>query len=921
MIRFAHPEAFLLAPIVALLLARRLLSTPPATVLRVLVLLLVAGALAGPYVEAYAPGRDLVLVVDRSRSVPDAVRATVDEVADRVAEEATAGDRVARVDVGREARVVDAPREGWTRTHSASTVDPDGTDLAGGIDAALGLIPPGRQGSVLLVSDGEATGGDAEAAARRAARRGVRVDVVPLRRAGAFDAAVDELTLPADAAVGEPFQFSAWVRADRPFEGTYRLRRDGALVAEGRRAFRRGLERLVFRDVVAEPGVHEYTLDLETGGDRVPENDRARAVLRVEGAFRVLCVTPQGREDRLTRSLRAAGLDLVVAAPEAAPLTLDALDGFRAVVLEDVPAPDLPPGGLAALARWVTDFGGGLLMTGGRASYGPGGYHLSPVEEVLPVSLEMRAEHRKFALAMAIALDRSGSMSVDVGGGLKKMDLANQGTCAAVEMLNASDSVAVIAVDSQAHLVVPMGPVSDRASILARVRSIESMGGGIFVQVAIEAAAGQLSVARQGTRHILLFADAADSEEPGDYKALVPALRKAGVTLSVIGLGSDKDSDAALLREIATLGGGRCMFVADAAELPRAFAQETIQVARSAMIEEPCAVEVLPDVLAVGALAGTTFPSVGGYTIAYLRPTARAGLRTQDEQRAPLLSFWQRGLGRAAAFLGVADGPLSGGLATWEGYGDHFSTLVRWVAGSEASDAVFAEAARDGHEGVLAVEVEEGREDLLGGLVARAVAPDGGSRVLDLRRTGARTLEARFPLTGAGVHRLSLDAGDGRFLRVPPLVLPYSPEFAPRSDPGEGEATLARLARIAGGRVDPPAGTFFEGPRAGLGFTSLLRWFALAALVALLLEIAVRRLGWQPRAGAWWRSLRARAPALRLRRRAKAVATAPKEAGAAGSPATSESKPAPDSPPAPTKRPPSEGIADVIDRATKRRDR
>src|SRR5690606_16615375 len=112
------------------------------------------------------------------------------------------------------------------------------------------------------------------------------------------------------------------------------------------------------------------------------------------------------------------------------------------------PADDLPGGALEAIATWVRDLGGGLLMTGGEASFGPGGYHRTPVEDVLPVTMEIRQEQRRFSLALAIALDRSGSMQAAVGSGETKMDLANRGTVAAIELLGPLDSLAVIAVDS-----------------------------------------------------------------------------------------------------------------------------------------------------------------------------------------------------------------------------------------------------------------------------------------------------------------------------------------------------------------------------------------------------------------------------------------------------------------------------------------
>ena len=93
------------------------------------------------------------------------------------------------------------------------------------------------------------------------------------------------------------------------------------------------------------------------------------------------------------------------------------LAGFAAVLLENVPADGIGTPGMETLAAWVRDGGAGLMMTGGKKAYGPGGYFKSPLESVLPVSMELRREHRKLALAIVVALDRSGSMAVPVAGG------------------------------------------------------------------------------------------------------------------------------------------------------------------------------------------------------------------------------------------------------------------------------------------------------------------------------------------------------------------------------------------------------------------------------------------------------------------------------------------------------------------------
>ena len=120
------------------------------------------------------------------------------------------------------------------------------------------------------------------------------------------------------------------------------------------------------------------------------------------------------------------------------------------------------------LTQFVEDLGGGLLLTGGQRSFGTGGYYQSALDEVLPVSMEMREEHRKTRIAIAVALDRSGSMSVPVPGGKTKMDLANLGTIEVIRLLSPGDSIAVIAVDSSPHVFQPLVAIEDQEAITAR---------------------------------------------------------------------------------------------------------------------------------------------------------------------------------------------------------------------------------------------------------------------------------------------------------------------------------------------------------------------------------------------------------------------------------------------------------------------
>ena len=222
------------------------------------------------------------------------------------------------------------------------------------------------------------------------------------------------------------------------------------------------------------------------------------------------------------------------------------------------------------------------MMAGGEQSFGSGGYFQSPIDALLPVSMELKSEHRKLSVALAIVMDRSGSMAVQVGGGKTKMDLANSGAADAINLLGPLDQVCVFAVDSQPTRVEPLTQVgAKKKEITDRVLKIKSAGGGIYVYEALSAAWKEIRKSPAGTRHVILFSDARDSEMPGPYEKLIQTMTENGCTISVIGLGTDKDVDSALLIDIAKRGNGRIFFSDSPTDIPKIFAQETVTIVPS----------------------------------------------------------------------------------------------------------------------------------------------------------------------------------------------------------------------------------------------------------------------------------------------------------------------------------------------------
>lgn len=883
--------------------------------LRALILVLLALAAAGPYLPLADPGHDVVVVVDRSLSMPADADGRLGEILRLVEGARGPGDRVGVVLVGSRARVLRAPSAAAITSDLPRLEGADGmgSDLAAGLEAGLALVPPGRAGRLLLVSDGLADGRDPVAVARKAGAQGVAIDVRPLSRPAVPDVAVSALEAPADVSTGEPFALTAWIRAETAREVRYTLYRGDEAVRQGAVSLSAGTNRLMLRDVLSGAGVQPYRLALEGLGDGVPEDDQGLAAVRASGPRPVLALTHDGAASALTRALTDAGLEVELRAPEAMPQDAVGLSRFRAVVLENVEAGRLGPG-IDALAGFVSEQGGGLLVTGGRASFGVGGYHASAIDALLPVSMEMRIEQRKQALALVVSMDRSGSMSMPVDGGRTKMDLANLGAAEALRLLSPLDHVGVFAVDEAAHVVVPLQPAADTRGLVSRVLRVQSEGGGIYVRTAIVAAAKMLEDAPQLNRHITLFADAADSEEQEGAIALTDKLVQAGVTLSVIALGSRFDSDARFLEDLAAHGRGNIAFTIRPSELPRLFAQDTLLASKATLIEDPVATVVRPDLRALGVPALEGGPSLRGYNLTYVRPGALVGLRTDDENKAPVLAWRAAGAGRTAAFTGQVGGDWGAGTLAWPGFTPTISALARWLVAAEAPRGWYATATREGQEAVVRVERDPTRAEG-GAPTARLRGPDGQTQEVELRPAGPDAWEGRSRLAPDGLTLGAVFVGEDQALTLPPLAMAWPSELAPPADPEAGARTLRRVASASGGAVNGPLDQLFAGEaavRVGRVLSS-----ALAGLAALLLlvEIAGRRLwGWAERP---W----SRRPAFALPQATEPTAPS---AAPASRPAEPSRPPAPIAAPPATPEPASKqaaGLGDALNRARKAADR
>src|SRR5262249_25650978 len=144
--------------------------------------------------------------------------------------------------------------------------------------------------------------------------------------------------------------------------------------------------------------------------------------------------------------------------------------------------------GLETVAPGGRETGGWLMMTGGRASYRAGGYYKSPPGPITPGSMGLCHKHRKPSLPNVGEQGRSGREAMTRARGKQKMDLANLGTAAVRDLLGPGDEFGCIAVDTEPHTIADLAPVTNKEKVRKDILGIQSMGGGIFIDVALQAA-------------------------------------------------------------------------------------------------------------------------------------------------------------------------------------------------------------------------------------------------------------------------------------------------------------------------------------------------------------------------------------------------------------------------------------------------
>lgn len=203
--------------------------------------------------------------------------------------------------------------------------------------------------------------------------------------------------------------------------------------------------------------------------DLWPGDNSAEILLPKPGLPRVLIITPKPS----AKTGLVPGWISQTLPPGQFPVSLAMLERFQAVVLDNVPAPDLPPQTQKRLSAYVTDIGGGLLIAGTRNAFGPGGYGLPlgagntpPILETLSPLSSVPPHPRP--LHILFLMDVSGSLGNPTASGVTRFALAAHAVCAAVQLLRPKDHITILLFSGQTRSLIE-GDVQAVQPVLAKL--------------------------------------------------------------------------------------------------------------------------------------------------------------------------------------------------------------------------------------------------------------------------------------------------------------------------------------------------------------------------------------------------------------------------------------------------------------------
>ncbi|MHC4712906.1 MAG: glutamine amidotransferase [Planctomycetota bacterium] len=844
-IRFTQP-LFLLVLIAAPVLiwmARRSIAglgrmrAHAAMAARVTVLLALVAALAGAQFVRIRKDMAVAFVVDKSLSVPERSQREALALVDRWqrSESKRPGDKVALITFGDNA-AIDQPftEDPLDTVTSYAVVEPEHTNIEDAIRAAVASMPEAGLKRIVLVSDGNENDGAAASEASSAKAADVRIDCLPVRYSYEREVMVEKVIVPPEVSPGKTVEVRILVRSYNDTSGTLRLFANDALISSTEVALEPGINAFSVERTLSEAGVYDFQATIECLDDTRHQNNAATAFSVVRGPKKVLIV--EGKRDDgalLARALTEEKISVDLAPASGMGDAVNLLSRYDTVILVNVAAYDLAESQIKLLESAVKDYGLGLVMVGGEDSFGAGGWRGTPVEEAMPVSMDVKDRQVVPAGALVI-VNHSCEFSDGNRWGIEVSK-------AALNTLGRYDEFGVLYYDWQQgeRWLINLQPVTDRVGMKLQ---LEKMMAGDMPSFAstLKMAHAALKKSEASVKHIVIISDG-DAMPP--TPAFLQTVAADGITISTVAVfPHDMATSASTMQMIAKVGNGRFYYPRSATQLPQIFIKEARMVRRGLIFEETFIPKMVIPSVPVTGFADGDFPALKGYVITSPKPLAETPLLTHHAD--PLLAHWQYGLGRTVAFTSDAKAKWAAQWVDWGHYKRFWGQVVEWVERKVQQSDFSTSVSIRGDTARVTIDAIDKDGEYVNFLqfTGNIMTPKGEIVPARVKQVAPGRYEWTFKASEVGTYLPLLkykDADGATRTHMMPVTVPFSAEYKALAT---NEVLLAEISEISGGEVvDVDTDVFRRDFPAAASYTDIWQWVLGAGIIVFLADVFIRR--------------------------------------------------------------------------------
>ncbi len=800
---------FLLLPLGWAVVEMRRTRRTVALALKALTFIAIILALSEPRITLPETKMAVAVLVDTSASVSQQDLTRASALAGAI-DKARGRHWVRVLPFARSVRDLTSSENGW-RFQSTAGEAGRATDIESAIQEAISSLPSDLVPRLVLISDGKENAGSITRAAWQAQRLGIPIDTIPLQGRPQPALRLESVTLPTVAFTGEQFPIDLTVVSPTALSGTVEVSAEGKLLGSNPISLEPGDNQVRVHASLSEVGALNLSGVIRAGQSGEIRFDRAVNLRRPKVLF--VSQDPAGTEAHLMQTLAAAQFEVDRTGD---PLHGD-LAGYQLAVLNNLDLEALPASRKDEVEKFVQQ-GGGLLVIGGEHNVYPDDKKIEDaLDRTLPAKLAPPRSPE--GTAVVLIIDKSSSMEG------KKIELARLAAVGVVDNLRAIDQVGVLIFDNSFQWAVPMRRAEDR-SLIKRLISGIIPDGGTQIAPALAEAFHKIIPVHATFKHIVLMTDGISEE--GDSLDLSKEASAQHVTISTVGLG--QDVNRAYLEKVAAIANGKSYFLNEPSGLEQILIKDVMEHTGSTAVERPLQPIVSKNAEILSGVGIDTAPALKGYVRFIAKPTADTILKIDEKD--PLYTRWQYGLGRAAVFASDAKARWAADWVTWKGFDRLWANIFRdLLPHAESGDA---KADFDSASGDLDVEYQLGRDvDTPTQLPEIFVlGPNGFRHPMAITKLGDKSYRGKIHIGQLqGLFRIRPLEESRAFPEVG-----YYQQEQELLDYGSNPFLLRTISQFTGGRFNPAPRQVFDA--AGRSQTSILNLWPMLLGLAIAFNLA-----------------------------------------------------------------------------------